>query len=267
MEAAGGVCVVGACTWCDEFTQPDPAPLLNNQGPGQRDEQQQEQGQEQQQEQEQEQQQQQQQRDRKLEPVAAREMRGPNSSQPSMLHHGPSIGIETEYVGKPQPQAPLELGASEPKGQWYSEGLVRATMIISWLAIVVSLCLLSWVPVKSFLGGAVGCVPSLPSLTSGHIFAVLPSTPLRSIAWQASEVVGAVTAVPVLGLAALSGLALGAHCWFWLRRGVTRAVNSSEFWKHTVMLGTSLGLFGNLSLLASEVMGPAHESKMQASYL
>ena len=140
-------------------------------------------------------------------------------------------------------------------------------MIVSWLALVVTLWFLPWVPVKACLKGAVGCVPSLPLLTSRHIFAFLPSTPLRSIAWQASKVVGAVTAVPVLGLAAMSGLALGAHCWFWLRRGVVRAVSSSEFWKHTVMLGTSLGLFGTLPLLASEIMGPAHDSKMQASYL
>ena len=103
-------------------------------------------------------------------------------------------------------------------------------------------------------------------LTSRHSF-LLPSTTLRSLAVQASEVVEAVTAVPVLGLAVMPGLALLAHCWLWLRRGVLRAVGSSEFWKHTVMLGTSLGLFGNLPLLASEVMGPAHGLKVQALYL
>ena len=181
-------------------TQPDLAPLPNIQGSNQGDSEQQ-----------------QQQHRSELETGAACAMHKPNLSQPMMLDPDPGIGIETEYVGKPQPQAPLELGASEPKGQWYSKGLVSAAMIVSLLALVVSLWLLPWIPVKSFLGGAVGCVPSLPMLTSRYVFASLPSTPLRSLAWQASELVGAVIAVPVLGLAVMSGLALGAHCWFWLR--------------------------------------------------
>ena len=161
MATSGGVCVVRACTWCDESTQPDPAPLPNIQGPEQGNKEQQQERQQGEQV-EQEQQQQQQQHESELKTVAARAMHKPDFLQPIMLDHDPSIGIETGYFGKPQPQAPLELGASEPKGQWYSIRLVSAAMIVSWLALVVSLWFLPWVPVNSFLEGAVGCVPSLP---------------------------------------------------------------------------------------------------------
>ena len=65
--------------------------------------------------------QEQEQRESELGTEAAHATHKPNLSQPVKLNPDPSIGSETEYAGKPQPQAPLEPWASELKGQWASE--------------------------------------------------------------------------------------------------------------------------------------------------
>ena len=80
-----------ACTWCDESTQPDLAPLPNIQGPDQGDrEQQQEQQQQWEQGQQWEQRRrQQQQHESELGTGAARAMHKPNLSPPIMLDPDP----------------------------------------------------------------------------------------------------------------------------------------------------------------------------------